>query len=70
MKKKTKLDDDYRNFSSEIERQAEEKIKAIEDETVALKEAAHKIGEAIESSIKSKEEKPTKKKVNSQASNV
>ena len=70
MKKKTKLDDDYKNFNSEIERQAEEKIRTIEEETIALKEEANKIGEDIESSIKSKEEKPAKKKVNSQASNV
>ena len=70
MKKKTKLDDDYENFSREIERQTEEKIKTIEEKTIALKEEANKIGEDIESSIKSKEEKPAKKKVNSQASNV
>jgi hypothetical protein len=70
MKKKTKLDVDYENFSREIERQAEEKIKTIEEETIALKEEANKIGAEIESSIKIKDEKTTKKKVNSQASNV
>ena len=70
MKKKTKLDDDYKNFNIEIERQTEEKIRTIEDETIALKKEANKIGEDIESSIKLKKEKPNKKKVNSQASNV
>jgi hypothetical protein len=65
MKKKTKLDDDYETFNNEIGRQAEEKIKTIEDETIALKEEANKIGEEIESYFKSKADKPTKKKVNS-----
>jgi predicted ATP-grasp superfamily ATP-dependent carboligase len=65
MKKKTKLDEDYKNFSSNIEHEAEEKIKAIEVETSALKEEVSKIGEAVESSLKATEKETGKKKVNS-----
>jgi hypothetical protein len=65
MKKKTKLDDDYKNFSSTIEHEAEKKIKAIEAETSALKEEADKIGIAVESSLKATEKETGKKKVNS-----
>ena len=65
MKKKTKLDDDYKNFNQTIEHEAEEKIKAIEAETSALKEEADKIGIAVESSLKATEKETGKKKVNS-----
>ena len=43
---------------------AEDEIKKIQEETIALKEEASKIGEAVELSLKANEAKTTKKKVN------
>ena len=64
MSTKDKLEKDYKKFNMNIERIAEEEIKKIQEETIALKEEASKIGEAVELSLKANEAKTTKKKVN------
>ncbi len=64
MSKKQKLEKDYKKFNKSIEREAEDEIKKIQQETIALKEEASKIGEAVELSLKANEAKTTKKKVN------
>jgi hypothetical protein len=64
MSKKDKLEKDYKKFNKNIEHEAEEEIKKIQEETIALKEEASKIGEAVELSLKTNETKTTKKKVN------
>jgi len=64
MSKKQKLEKDYKKFNKSIEREAEDEIKKIQQETIALKEEASKIGEAVELSLKQNEAKTTKKKVN------
>ena len=64
MSKKQKLEKDYKKFNKSIEREAEDEIKKIQQETSALKEEASKIGEAVELSLKTDEAKATKKKVN------
>ena len=64
MSKKQKLEKDYKKFNQSIEREAEDEIKKIQEETIALKEEASKIGEAVELSLKANEAKTTKKKVN------
>ncbi len=64
MSKNPKLEKDYKKFNKSIEREAEDEIKKIQQETTALKEEAGKIGEAAERSIKANEAKTTKKKVN------
>jgi len=64
MAKKDKLEKDYKKFNKNIEREAEDEIKKIQQETIALKEEASKIGEAVELSLKTDEAKTTKKKVN------
>ncbi|HYA78406.1 MAG TPA: hypothetical protein VEF91_06775 [Verrucomicrobiae bacterium] len=64
MSTKDKLEKDYKNFNMNIERIAEREIKKIHEETIALKEEASKIGEAVELSLKADEAKSTKKKVN------
>ncbi len=61
---KKKLEKDYEKFSQSIEREAEDEIKKIQEETIALKEEASKIGEAVELDLKEKEAKTAKKKVN------
>jgi len=61
---KKKLEKDYKKFNQSIEREAEEEIKKIQKETIALKEEASKIGEAVEVSLKANEAKTSKKKVN------
>ena len=61
---KKKLEKDYKKFNESIEREAEDEIKKIQQETSALKEEANKIGEAVELSLKANEAKTTKKKVN------
>jgi len=61
---KKKLEKDYQKFNKSIEREAEDEIKKIQQETIALKEEASKIGEAVELDLKAKEAKTTKKKVN------
>jgi hypothetical protein len=61
---KKKLEKDYEKFSQGIEREAEDEIKKIQEETIALKEEASKIGEAVDLSVKEKEAKTAKKKVN------
>ena len=61
---KKKLEKDYKKFNESIEREAEDEIKKIQQETIALKEEASKIGEAVELSLKTDEAKATKKKVN------
>jgi len=64
MSTKEKLEEDYKKFNLNIERIAEREIKKIQEETIALKEEASKIGEAVELSLKTNEQKTTKKKVN------
>ncbi len=64
MSTKDKLEKDYKKFNMNIEHIAEEEIKKIQEETIALKEEASKIGEAVELSLKANEAKTTKKKVN------
>ena len=64
MSKKDKLEKDYKNFNLNIERIAEEEIKKIQEETIALKEEASKIGEAVELSLKRKKRRQLRKKVN------
>jgi hypothetical protein len=64
MSKKQKLEKDCKKFNKNIECEAEEEIKKIQQETTALKEEANKIGEAVELSLKANEAKTTKKKVN------
>jgi len=64
MSTKDKLEKDYKKFNKNIEREAEDEIKKIQQETIALKEEASKIGEAVELSLKTDEAKATKKKVN------
>jgi inorganic pyrophosphatase/exopolyphosphatase len=64
MSTKDKLEKDYKKFNMNIERIAEEEIKKIQEETIALKEEASRIGEAVELSLKANEAKTTKKKVN------
>jgi hypothetical protein len=66
MKKKTKLDNDYEYFNSEIEKTAHEKIEHIESETDSLIEEANKVEANIESTLKVSEKETAKKKVNSQ----
>ena len=64
MSTKDKLEKDYKKYNLNIERAAEREIKKIQEETIALKEEARKIGEAVELSLKTNEQKTTKKKVN------
>jgi uncharacterized protein YdcH (DUF465 family) len=64
MSKKEKLEKDYKKFNQNIENEAEEEIRKIQQETLALKEEATEIGEALELDLKAKENKTTKKKVN------
>ena len=64
MSTKYKLEKDYKKFNKNIEREAEDEIKKIQQETIALKEEASKIGEAVELSLKTNEANTTKKKVN------
>jgi inorganic pyrophosphatase/exopolyphosphatase len=64
MSTKDKLEKDYKKFNMNIERIAEGEIKKIQEETIALKEEASRIGEAVEHSFKANEVKATKKKVN------
>jgi hypothetical protein len=64
MSTKDKLEKDYKKFNMNIESIAEREIKKIQEETIALKEEASKIGEAVELSLKANEAKTTKKKVN------
>lgn len=64
MSKNPKLEKDYKKFNKNIECEAEEEIKKIQQQTTALKEEANKIGEAVELSLKANEAKSTKKKVN------
>ena len=64
MSTKDKLEKDYKKFNLNIELIAEREIKKIQEETIALKEEASKIGEAVELSLKTNEAKTTKKKVN------
>jgi hypothetical protein len=66
MKKKTKVDNDYEYFNSEIEKTAHEKIEHIESETDSLIEEANKVDANIESTSKVSEKETAKKKVNSQ----
>jgi hypothetical protein len=65
MKKKTKLDNDYEYFNSEIEKTANEKKEHIESETDSLIEEASKIEANLESTLKASEKETCKKKVNS-----
>ncbi len=64
MSKKDKLEKDYKKFNLDIEHEAENELKKIQEESDALKKEASKIGEAVERSINEKEPKATKKKVN------
>jgi len=64
MSTKYKLEKDYKNFNMNIERIVERELKKIQEETIALKEEASKIGKAVELSLKANEAKTTKKKVN------
>jgi len=64
MSTKYKLEKDYKNFNMNIERIVERELKKIQEETIALKEEASKIGEAVELSLKTNEANTTKKKVN------
>ena len=64
MSTKDKLEKDFKKFNLNIERIAEREINKIQEETIALKEEASKIGEAVELSLKANEAKTTKKKVN------
>jgi hypothetical protein len=52
VKKKTKLDDDYKDSNKKIEQQVQEDIKHIESETEALIEEANRVDESVESSLK------------------
>jgi hypothetical protein len=52
MKKKTKLDNDYEYFNSEIEKTANEKKEHIESETDSLIEEASKVEANLESTLK------------------
>ncbi|MGA3061158.1 MAG: hypothetical protein ABSD92_12445 [Candidatus Bathyarchaeia archaeon] len=64
MSTKDKLEKDFKKFNLNIERIAEREINKIQEETIALKEEASKIGEAVELSLKTNEANTTKKKVN------
>jgi hypothetical protein len=64
MSKKAKLEKNFKDFNLNIEQEAANEIKKIQEETFALKEEASKIGEAVEHSVKAEEKKTPKKKVN------
>jgi len=61
---KKKLEKDFKKLNLKIEREAADEIKKIQKETIALKEEASKVGEAVELSLKDNEAKTPKKKVN------
>ena len=64
MSKKDQLEKDYKKFNLDIEREAENELKKIREESAALKKEAGEIGEAVENSINGKQPKHVKKKVN------
>ncbi len=61
---KDKLEKDYKKFNLDIEQEAENQLKKIQQESDALKKEAIEIGEAVERSINEKQPKADKKKVN------
>ncbi len=61
---KDKLEKDYKKFSLDIEQEAENQLKKIQQESDELKKEAARIGEEVERSINEKQTKATKKKVN------
>ena len=58
------LEEDFKKFKLDIEHEAENELKKIQEESEALKKEASKIGEAVEQSINQSKPKPAKKKVN------
>jgi hypothetical protein len=62
---KAKLEKDFLDFNSQIEKLAEEELKSIREKADAIKAEAAKKGEALELSVKKTEPKAARKKVNS-----
>jgi hypothetical protein len=46
--KKHKIEQDYKDYTSDIERKAQDEIKKIKEKIVQLKKEAEKIGQTIE----------------------
>jgi hypothetical protein len=62
MSTKEKIEKDYKKFNIDIEREAENELKKIQEESNDLKEAVIKIGETVDRSINEREQKAAKKK--------
>lgn len=62
MAEKEKLEKDYKKFNLEIEREAENELKKIQEESNALRKEVSQIGETDERSPSEAEPKTTKKK--------
>ena len=64
MANKEKIEEDFKKFNLNIEREAENELKKIQEESNALKEDAKKIGAAVENSLKKTTRRYLRKKVN------
>ncbi len=64
MSGKEKIEKDYKNFSAEIERLAEEEKRRTRQRIGAIKAEAEKTGEAVERSLGETDSRTGKKKVN------
>ncbi len=65
MTNKDKIDEDYKNFTLDIEHAVERDLAQIREESNALKRKADEVANAVESSIDTSEVKTAQKKVNS-----
>ena len=64
MTEKEKLEKDYKKFNLEIERETENELKKIQEESNALREEVSHIGETAEHLPSKAEPKTTRRKVN------
>jgi uncharacterized protein (UPF0335 family) len=64
MSGKDKIEQDYKNFTVEIEKLAEEEKRKIRDKLDSIRQEAEKTGEDVERSLEEREGNSGKKKVN------
>ncbi len=64
MSGKEKIEKDYKNFSAEIERLAEEEKRRTRQKIETIKAEAEKTGEAVERTLEEPDDRARKKKVN------
>jgi len=64
MSGKEKIERDFKTFTDEIEKLANEETKIIREKIEAVKEQVQKVGEVVERSLGKRDGKSSRKKVN------